>query len=143
MWFLQFADRDMAAASFSSSLSKTKTTTPLHVVQSLPNPPSLRSPRLILPLRFNWNASLFLLHSRLSPLKAASASSDGDNLLRKPLLSQRKGVLEEQQDGYSYEEEEEEEDTTEEDLWVDWEDQILEDTVPLVAFVRTILHSGQ
>lgn len=27
--------------------------------------------------------------------------------------------------------------------WVDWEDQILEETVPLVGFVRTILHSGK
>ncbi|XP_073127220.1 protein DCL, chloroplastic-like [Henckelia pumila] len=29
------------------------------------------------------------------------------------------------------------------DTWVDWEDQILEDTVPLVGFVRMILHSGK
>ncbi|GJS41727.1 hypothetical protein Tco_0566770 [Tanacetum coccineum] len=28
------------------------------------------------------------------------------------------------------------------DGWIDWEDQILEDTVPLVGFVRMILHSG-
>lgn len=27
--------------------------------------------------------------------------------------------------------------------WADWEDQILEETVPLVGFVRTILHSGK
>lgn len=27
--------------------------------------------------------------------------------------------------------------------WVDWEDQILQDTVPLVSFVRMILHSGK
>lgn len=31
----------------------------------------------------------------------------------------------------------------EEDRWVDWEDRILEDTVPLVGFVRMILHSGK
>lgn len=30
-----------------------------------------------------------------------------------------------------------------EERWVDWEDQILEDTVPLVGFVRMILHSGK
>ncbi|XP_042481994.1 uncharacterized protein LOC122062425 isoform X2 [Macadamia integrifolia] len=30
----------------------------------------------------------------------------------------------------------------EEDEWVDWEDRILQDTVPLVGFVRMILHSG-
>ncbi|XP_058097160.1 protein DCL, chloroplastic [Magnolia sinica] len=29
------------------------------------------------------------------------------------------------------------------DEWVDWEDQILEETVPLVGFVRMILHSGK
>ncbi|XP_075496761.1 protein DCL, chloroplastic-like [Primulina tabacum] len=29
------------------------------------------------------------------------------------------------------------------DTWVDWEDQILEDTVPLVGFARMILHSGK
>ena len=39
-------------------------------------------------------------------------------------------------------EEEEEEEEKEEDF-VDWEDQILEDTVPLVGFVRMILHSGK
>jgi hypothetical protein len=27
--------------------------------------------------------------------------------------------------------------------WIDWEDLILEDTVPLVGFVRMILHSGK
>ena len=27
--------------------------------------------------------------------------------------------------------------------WMDWEDQILQDTVPLVSFVRMILHSGK
>lgn len=27
--------------------------------------------------------------------------------------------------------------------WVDWEDQILEDTVPLVGFARMVLHSGR
>ncbi|KAL8257098.1 hypothetical protein R6Q59_029139 [Mikania micrantha] len=31
----------------------------------------------------------------------------------------------------------------EEDGWIDWEDQILEDTVPLVGFVRMILHSSK
>ncbi|WOK96196.1 hypothetical protein Cni_G04903 [Canna indica] len=30
-----------------------------------------------------------------------------------------------------------------EEDWVDWEDTILEDTVPLVGFVRMILHSGK
>lgn len=30
-----------------------------------------------------------------------------------------------------------------EENWVDWEDQILEETVPLIGFVRMILHSGK
>ncbi|EPS63154.1 hypothetical protein M569_11634, partial [Genlisea aurea] len=29
------------------------------------------------------------------------------------------------------------------DTWIDWEDRILEETVPLVGFVRMILHSGR
>ncbi|ERN00639.1 hypothetical protein AMTR_s00091p00170630 [Amborella trichopoda] len=39
--------------------------------------------------------------------------------------------------------ESEEEAVEEKRQWVDWEDQILEDTVPLVGFVRMILHSGK
>ncbi|XP_070682821.1 protein DCL, chloroplastic [Malus domestica] len=36
-----------------------------------------------------------------------------------------------------------EENGGEDGKWVDWEDKILEDTVPLVGFVRMILHSGK
>lgn len=32
---------------------------------------------------------------------------------------------------------------SEEVEYVDWEDRILEDTVPLVGFVRMVLHSGK
>lgn len=39
--------------------------------------------------------------------------------------------------------EDEAEDEEEEDGGVDWEDRILEETVPLVGFVRMILHSGR
>ncbi|OAY72297.1 Protein DCL, chloroplastic [Ananas comosus] len=35
------------------------------------------------------------------------------------------------------------EEEEEEGKWVDWEDLILQDTVPLVGFVRMILHSGK
>ena len=31
----------------------------------------------------------------------------------------------------------------EEEEWVDWEDQILEDTVPLAGYARMIIHSGK
>ncbi|XP_027354187.1 protein DCL, chloroplastic [Abrus precatorius] len=89
------------------------------------------------PFRFHClNASL--PRPILFPLKVAS-SSDADSLHGKPLVSQGKGILEEH--GYAYEDEEDEEE--EEEKMVDWEDQILEDTVPLVGFVRMILHSGQ
>lgn len=62
-------------------------------------------------------------------------------LLRKPVISRE---LELSSPG----EEEEEDDQKKKsggdgETWVDWEDQILEDTVPLVGFVRMILHSGK
>ncbi|KAI6671467.1 hypothetical protein NL676_006352 [Syzygium grande] len=40
-------------------------------------------------------------------------------------------------------EEEVQEEEEEEEEGVDWEDKILEDTVPMVGFVRMILHSGR
>lgn len=65
-------------------------------------------------------------------------------MLRKPSILPDKdpgGVSEEKEEDVqrnaSYKEE------AEVDEWVDWEDQILEDTVPLVGFVRMILHSGK
>lgn len=95
-------------------------------VLSLTNPSS--STPFILPFSFHC-----LPHPPLlSALKASS--SGGDDLRGKPLLSQGigKGILEE----HAFEDDDD-------DKWVDWEDQILEDTVPLVGFVRMILHSGQ
>lgn len=65
----------------------------------------------------------------------------GSELLRRPIVAQEKdlgGVSEEEEESEGKEEYEDEE----EDKWVDWEDRILEDTVPLVGFVRMILHSG-
>lgn len=112
------------------SLSNTKIPLPrLHK-----NRFSFHSSRLILSLPFFKTP---LLHSSFSPLKASA--SDGDSLLGKPVFSQKNGIVEER--SYCYEQEEE--DSTEEDKWIDWEDQILDDTVPLVGFVRMILHSGQ
>ncbi|KAL1817773.1 hypothetical protein ACET3Z_020347 [Daucus carota] len=72
-------------------------------------------------------------------LKARGGNQEayGSEMLRKPVTSQGK-------EGESRREldDEEEEEEKEEDF-VDWEDQILEDTVPLVGFVRMILHSGK
>ncbi|KAL9691859.1 hypothetical protein QQ045_012286 [Rhodiola kirilowii] len=67
----------------------------------------------------------------------------GQDLLRKPVVSSS-GVDEEDED-----EDEEEVSVGKSDVgggsekWVDWEDQILEETAPLVGFVRMILHSNK
>ncbi|OIV89712.1 hypothetical protein TanjilG_30588 [Lupinus angustifolius] len=106
---------------------------------------------------FHFFTNPFTFHPRISALKASA--SDGDNVLGKPLIHQGKEfttILDEQGDNdiiamkktkaYAYEEVEEDDDdddSVEEEKWVDWEDQILEDTVPLVGFVRMILHSGK
>jgi len=61
--------------------------------------------------------------------------------LRKPIAPSEKDLY-----GISEEEEEDSEgerDEEEEEGFVDWEDRILEDTVPLVGFVRMILHSDK
>ncbi|XP_076921569.1 protein DCL, chloroplastic-like [Bidens hawaiensis] len=73
-----------------------------------------------------------LLPHRFCGLKASSGGggSDGD-LLRKPAVE----VKEDSDDDDG--------EKRREDGWIDWEDQILEDTVPLVGFVRMILHSGK
>ncbi|RZC05698.1 hypothetical protein D0Y65_013684 [Glycine soja] len=88
---------------------------------SLTNPSS--STPLILP--FSFQCLPHPLPSPLSSLKA-TFSDGGDNLRGKPLVPQ------------AFEEEDDDDDNK----WVDWEDLILEDTVPLVGFVRMILHSG-
>ncbi|KAL9225638.1 hypothetical protein vseg_001539 [Gypsophila vaccaria] len=74
-------------------------------------------------------------------LSAGAPESYGPDLLRKPSIAPpppaesldgpQVGVLGKPDDGRG------------EDRWLDWEDQILEDTVPLVGFVRMILHSGK
>lgn len=80
------------------------------------------------------------LRSRLRALKTGAdggsrigrQEADGPpELLRKPVVKDL------DVDGIS------DEDEGEEGKWVDWEDKILEDTVPLVGFVRMILHSGK
>lgn len=123
-----------------SSLSNTKTL--LHAY-SFKNSLSFPSSRLILSIPFYSKNKAQLLHPRFSSsLKVASSSSSSEaenNLQGKPVLTQGKGGIVEEQSSYFHQQEEVEE----EDKWVDWEDQILEDTVPLVGFVRTILHSGQ
>lgn len=92
----------------------------------------------------------FPLHKTL--LRAVKTGSDGGGgirssrergaeLLRKPVApspAEEESAAEEYSD-----DEESEKKGGDGDTWVDWEDQILEDTVPLVGFVRMILHSGK
>ncbi|CAK9317152.1 unnamed protein product [Citrullus colocynthis] len=63
------------------------------------------------------------------------------DLLRKPVVPPAKDLAGPSEDDDSSEESEN--DDEEEEEWVDWEDKILEDTVPLVGFVRMVLHSGK
>ncbi|XP_010552513.1 PREDICTED: protein DCL, chloroplastic-like [Tarenaya hassleriana] len=65
-----------------------------------------------------------------------SNRSYGSDLLRRQ-------QIEEEDQGFGSEEDENGEDGEAEDEFVDWEDKILEVTVPLVGFVRMILHSGK
>lgn len=84
-------------------------------------------------------------------LRRVSALETGpydSNSLRKPVVSPAtdfsgiSGEYEEVKENLTADDEDEGE-GEEEEVWVDWEDQILEDTVPLVGFVRMILHSGK
>ncbi|XP_058783155.1 protein DCL, chloroplastic-like [Vicia villosa] len=121
-----------------STTRRTKTETfnlktPLHF-HSFKNP---FSSRFILSLSYSFNNPR-LFHSAFSSLKVVAASSDcADNLLEKSVISQWKGIGEE----HCYEQEQDD-NTKEEYKWVDLENQILEDVVPLVEFVKMILHSG-
>lgn len=63
----------------------------------------------------------------------SSHDSYAPSLLRKPVVISHK----EEEEGNGSESE------SESDQWVNWEDRILEETVPLVGFVRTIIHSGK
>ncbi|KAA8537753.1 hypothetical protein F0562_027666 [Nyssa sinensis] len=74
--------------------------------------------------------------------RIGSSSKDayGPDLLRKPVISP---AVDSTRDSSRLSDDEVENKRTEEDGWVDWEDQILDDTVPLVGFVRMILHSGK
>ncbi|KAF6139103.1 hypothetical protein GIB67_010829 [Kingdonia uniflora] len=101
-------------SSNSSPLLLLRTLTPITTTNPLFSPTSL----------LYFSSSSYTNHPRFYALKAASDGPD----LRKPVITSSELSNE---DGKSGDED-----------WVDWEDQILEDTVPLVGFVRMILHSG-
>ncbi|XP_021284501.1 protein DCL homolog, chloroplastic [Herrania umbratica] len=69
--------------------------------------------------------------------RIGSQESYGADMLRKP------SILPPKDSGGISEEEEGGEGKRKRGNWIDWEDRILEDTVPLVGFVRMILHSGK
>ncbi|KAB5568919.1 hypothetical protein DKX38_002712 [Salix brachista] len=122
-------------ALYMALLSKPPPPLSLH---ALSNPISLySSPAVLLSFRFNRTAFV-------SPgVCAIKTGSDGSDLLRKPTASSEQDLF-----GISEEEEEEEDsegekEEDEDEGFVDWEDRILEDTVPLVGFVRMILHSDR
>lgn len=91
--------------------------------------------------------------------RVRSQGAQDPALLRRPVVSplspgDRDSAIGSEEDTVGrkpVEEEDEEEDEEEkisskgrkDEEWVDWEDLILQDTVPLVSFVRMILHSGK
>ena len=109
-------------------VSVARSSHPLQIHHIHTNPISLHSSHPIL---------YFATHRTPSvpALKTASDGSQevyGPDLVRKPLVSEPE---DEEGDGKRRKRKRGER--------VDWEDQILEDTVPLVGFVRMILHSGK
>lgn len=112
-------------------------TKPTPFLHHRPNPSSLFSSPVILSFPFHLRLRVSALRSDGD--KIGSQESFGSNLLRKPIISPSGRDL----DGNSEKEEDSEGENEDEEGWIDWEDKILEDTVPLVGFVRMILHSGR
>lgn len=114
--------------------------------------------------QFSPSVSVFSFHvnSHAFPLlRAPRTGSDGgrigsreaygSELIRKPIVKELGETSEEDEEVEAERdlsaggevEEKEDEAAEEEEEGVDWEDKILEETVPLVGFVRMILHSGR
>lgn len=122
----------------------------LHRQDSPSNSTSLFSSPVILSFPFYRRTSF--LHLRVSALrsdgdKIGNQESQGFSLLRKPVILPASrdsgGNSEKDEGGEGKNEDDQEEEEEQEEEWIDWEDKILEDTVPLVGFVRMILHSGK
>lgn len=116
-----------------------------HSSSSLRPRPRPRTCPVTLSFPFCVSTSSHHHHAPLSALKGrpdgggglGSHDSYGQDLLRKPVVSPGKdlsGIMEQVDDA---------DHNLGEDGWVDWEDKILEDTVPLVGFVRMVLHSSK
>ncbi|KAI3777406.1 hypothetical protein L1987_47206 [Smallanthus sonchifolius] len=112
--------------------------------------PHLSSPNpsiISFPYRFSTSHP-----KRFGALKTSSSGGGGSqqdgtaygaaDLLRKPVVEVKEDAVDSSKDeDLDYEDDGWK--RREEDGWIDWEDQILEDTVPLVGFVRMILHSSK
>ncbi|KAK4428985.1 protein DCL, chloroplastic [Sesamum alatum] len=90
---------------------------------------------------------LCAIKARLDSVGAVRSSQEttvyGQNLLRKPVASSPAAHDGEESEMEYLGDDESEGKGGDGETWVDWEDQILEDTVPLVGIVRMILHSGK
>ncbi|XVE94905.1 hypothetical protein REPUB_Repub02eG0049900 [Reevesia pubescens] len=104
-------------------------------------PTSFSSSSVILSYRLHLTTSLQVrfkaLRTGADGGRIGSQESYGADLLRKP------SIVPEKDSDELLEEEEGNEGKRNRGDWIDWEDRILEDTVPLVGFVRMILHSGK
>ncbi|KAI3688980.1 hypothetical protein L2E82_46926 [Cichorium intybus] len=120
-----------------------------HIYLNQTNPVSLRfhlssiNPSILsFPHRYTTISALKTSRGDINPQQGGAAYSAAD-LLRKPAVEVK---VKDFGRGFSKGESEFEDDGgigRGEESWVDWEDRILEDTVPLVGFVRMILHSGK
>ncbi|KAK6938684.1 hypothetical protein RJ641_032192 [Dillenia turbinata] len=108
------------------------------------------------PCLLSFPFSTLSTRHRLCALKTRSDSGGirsqeplNSDLLRKPVLTTASDDDESAKESGEYEYSgdervrEKHKPEKEENEWVDWEDQILSDTVPLVGFVRMVLHSGK
>ncbi|XP_051151069.1 protein DCL, chloroplastic-like isoform X2 [Andrographis paniculata] len=81
-----------------------------------------------------WSkARLRAVKTRSSSDSSGSIQSSPENLSRRPEAPSPAA-----DDG-----ERSEQDCNSGDTWIDWEDQIMEETVPVVGFVKMVLHSGK
>lgn len=85
--------------------------------------------------------SLRFVSFKISSTNNERGVEDESSLLRKPLVKSSSPTV--VNDSEVQVKKQKKKKKTKEEEWVDWEDQILEDTVPLVGFVRMILHSGK
>ncbi|KAF4347537.1 hypothetical protein CsatB_007263 [Cannabis sativa] len=127
---------------------------------SIPKPPpiadlyrhSFSSLHCLVTLSFPFRSTTYLPHHRLCAIQTGADGGRsrierqqvfGPDLLRKPAVSPIKDLSEEEEEEEENERKRVYEDDEDEEKWVDWEDKILEDTVPLVGFVRMLIHSGR